>query len=80
MTRRYAEESVALLIGNAEKGGPGRFHLTTLTFHRARQLQGGARPRVPAAGHKLPRVALLEVIAGAVSWDVLPRVEPVPHV
>jgi DNA-directed RNA polymerase subunit K/omega len=47
-----------------------RFHVAAVTFLRARQLQGGARPRVNGGTHKVLHVALLEVLAGAVSWDV----------
>lgn len=49
-----------------------RFHIAALAFQRARQLQNGARPRVEAAGHKVPRVALLEVMADTISWDLNP--------
>lgn len=47
-----------------------KFCLAALAFLRARQLQNGARPRVEAADHKPCRLALLEVAAGLVSWDV----------
>jgi DNA-directed RNA polymerase subunit K/omega len=47
-----------------------RFHVSVLAFQRARQLMQGHRPRVDAPGHTIPRVALLEVMAGAVSWQV----------
>ena len=45
-----------------------RFHIATLAFHRAKQLEDGARPRVDDAGHRSWRVALLEVAAARVSW------------
>jgi DNA-directed RNA polymerase omega subunit len=48
----------------------GSFHLVTLAFQRAKQLQNGARPRVDAVGHKPTRVALMEVAADAISWTV----------
>jgi DNA-directed RNA polymerase omega subunit len=44
------------------------FLLASVAFQRAKQLQMGARPRVEAAGHKPTRVALLEILADAVSW------------
>jgi DNA-directed RNA polymerase omega subunit len=47
-----------------------RFHLVSLAFQRAKQIQAGARPRVDAVGHKPTRVALLEVIADTVSWTI----------
>ena len=58
-----------------------RFHLVSLAFQRAKQIQAGARPRVDAAGHKPTRVALLEVIADTISWtveDAPPRPEGHP--
>lgn len=42
------------------------FYVATLMFQRARQLKGGARPRVDSRGHTVVRVALLEVLAGLV--------------
>jgi DNA-directed RNA polymerase omega subunit len=55
-----------------------RFHLVSLAFQRAKQIQAGARPRVDAAGHKPTRVALLEVIADTVSWTIEDKVVPPP--
>lgn len=45
-----------------------RFHIATLAFHRAKQLHGGARPRVHVASRLSWRVALLEVEADQVGW------------
>jgi DNA-directed RNA polymerase subunit K/omega len=45
-----------------------RFHVATLTFFRAKQLDAGARPRVDGRGHRSWRVALLEVESAQVSW------------
>jgi DNA-directed RNA polymerase subunit K/omega len=45
-----------------------RFHMATLAFHRAKQLDDGARPRVDDGGHRSWRVAILEVEAARVSW------------
>ena len=53
-----------------------RFHLVSLAFQRAKQLQAGARPRVVASGHKPTHVALLEVMADTVSWTVDPAETP----
>ncbi len=39
---------------------------------RARQLQGGAPPLVPAGHHKHTRVAMEEVLAGEVPFDLPP--------
>lgn len=48
----------------------GAFHLATLAFRRAGQLRAGARPRVDPGRHKSCHIALLEVAAGAVSWEL----------
>jgi DNA-directed RNA polymerase subunit K/omega len=48
----------------------GNFHLATIMFRRVLQLKAGARPRVDAANHKQGHVALLEVRAGTISWEV----------
>jgi len=61
MTKENAE-SPALSIGV--------FQLVRLAALRAKQLQAGARPRVETMGHTVLRVALLEVEAGMVSWNV----------
>jgi DNA-directed RNA polymerase omega subunit len=53
----------------------GRFHIAVVAFHRARQLQNSARPRVEATdGHKLHRIALMEVMAGVIPWSVEEKV------
>jgi DNA-directed RNA polymerase omega subunit len=49
-----------------------KFRLIVVTFQRAKQLQNGARPRVDPGDHKFARVAMLEVMAGMVSWSVGP--------
>jgi DNA-directed RNA polymerase subunit K/omega len=53
-----------------------RFLVSSVAFLRAKQLLSGARPRLPANGHKPPQVAVLEVLADAVSWSVGPEVPP----
>jgi DNA-directed RNA polymerase subunit K/omega len=61
-------------LGAAAGGLDGitRFHIATIASQRAKQLQCGARPRVTdAAGHKATRVAVLEVLANAVSWELI---------
>jgi DNA-directed RNA polymerase omega subunit len=50
-----------------------RFHLLTLAFQRAKQLSAGAKPRVPAGGHKPTRVALMELAADTISWSTEPE-------
>ena len=68
--------------GAAVPAGPGngasdefqnKFLLVVVARQRARQLQNGARPRVETEGHKFLWVAMREVIAGTVSWDVGPK-------
>lgn len=48
----------------------GSFHLATIMFRRVLQLKAGARPRVNAANHKQGHVALLEVKAGTIPWEL----------
>jgi hypothetical protein len=48
----------------------GNFHLATILFRRVLQLRAGARPRVDPGRHKLGHVALLEVTAGTVPWEI----------
>jgi len=50
-----------------------KFLLVTLTSQRAKQLENGARSRVDAGDHKCARVAMIEVLAGLVSWSVAQR-------
>jgi DNA-directed RNA polymerase omega subunit len=47
-----------------------RFQLAAVAFLRAKQLQAGARPRVPWDGHKPVTLALREILADTVSWSV----------
>lgn len=64
-------ETVSVATGSVNGDGLlDKFHLAALTFRRARQLQNGARPRVEVGGHKVLRVALLEVMGGMVSWSL----------
>jgi len=59
-------------LSNAPGEGPlSGFHLVSVVFQRAKQLQNGARPRVEAGHHKPTRVALLEVLADTVSWTAV---------
>ncbi len=73
MSRAAAEQAQA--PATAVVGEENKFRLVVLTAHRARQLHGGARPRVETNGHKMVRVALLEVMAGMVSWSLLDAVQ-----
>jgi DNA-directed RNA polymerase subunit K/omega len=52
-----------------------RFYQIALIFQRARQLKNGAHPRVYSDGHKPTRLAQMEVMAGLISWEILPEPE-----
>ncbi len=47
-----------------------KFRFITVAAQRAKQLQAGAKPRVDAKSHKPTRIAMEEVLANAVSWEV----------
>jgi DNA-directed RNA polymerase subunit omega len=55
-----------------------KFRFITVAAQRAKQLQNGAKPRVEARSRKSTRVAMQEVLAGAVSWEL--KEEPAKHV
>jgi len=55
-----------------------KFRFITVASLRAKQLQAGAKPRVDAHSRKPTRVAMQEVLANAVSWELgeeKPRIE-----
>lgn len=55
-----------------------KFRFITVASLRAKQLQAGAKPRVDAKSRKPTRVAMQEVLANAVSWELgeeKPRIE-----
>jgi DNA-directed RNA polymerase subunit omega len=47
-----------------------KFRFITVAAQRAKQVQNGAKPRVDARSRKPTRIAMQEVLAGAVSWEV----------
>jgi len=47
-----------------------KFRLITVAAQRAKQLQNGAKPRVESRSRKPTRIAMEEVLAGAVSWEL----------
>jgi len=58
-----------------------KFRFITVAAQRAKQLQGGAKPRVETRSRKPTRIAVEEAAAGTISWEVLeelprPEVEP----
>ena len=55
-----------------------KFRFITVAAQRAKQLQNGAKPRVEMKSRKPTRVAMQEVLANAVSWEVMdPQAPPV---
>ena len=47
-----------------------KFQFITVAAQRAKQLQNGAKARVEARSRKPTRIAMQEVLANAVSWEV----------
>ena len=52
-----------------------KFRFITVAAQRAKQLQGGAKPRVDTRSHKPTRIAVEETLAGAVSWEMREEAE-----
>ena len=48
-----------------------KFRLITVAAQRSKQIQNGAKARVETRSRKSTRVAIQEVLAGAVSWEVV---------
>ena len=57
-----------------------KFRFITVASQRAKQLQNGAKPRVDSRSRKATRVAMQEVLAGAISWELLAEVPKTPPV
>jgi len=47
-----------------------KFRFITVAAQRAKQLQNGAKPRVETRSRKATRLAMQEVLANAISWEV----------
>ena len=47
-----------------------KFRFITVAAQRAKQLQNGAKPRAEVKSRKPTRIAMEEVLAGAISWEV----------
>jgi DNA-directed RNA polymerase subunit omega len=47
-----------------------KFRFITVAAQRAKQVQAGAKPRVDSRSRKPTRIAMQEVLAQAVSWDM----------
>lgn len=54
-----------------------KFRFITVASQRAKQLQAGAKPRVDSRSRKSTRIAMQEVLAQAVSWDMEEPARPV---
>ena len=55
-----------------------KFRFITVAAQRAKQLQNGAKPRVELKSRKPTRVAMQEVLANAVSWEMKEELAPAP--
>lgn len=53
-----------------------KFRFITVSAQRAKQIQNGAKPRVEARSRKATRVAMEEVLAGAISWELREEGKP----
>ena len=47
-----------------------KFRFITVAAQRAKQIQNGAKPRVEVTSRKPTRIAVDEVLANAVSWEI----------
>jgi DNA-directed RNA polymerase subunit omega len=47
-----------------------KFRFITVAAQRAKQLQGGAKPRVDTRSRKPTRIAVEETLANTVSWEI----------
>jgi DNA-directed RNA polymerase subunit omega len=47
-----------------------KFRFITVAAQRAKQLQNGAKARVEPRSRKATRIAMQEVLAGAISWEI----------
>ncbi len=55
-----------------------KFRFITVASQRAKQIQNGAKPRVESRSRKATRVAMQEVLAGAISWEVKDEIPKAP--
>jgi DNA-directed RNA polymerase subunit omega len=56
-----------------------KFRFITVAAQRAKQIQSGAKPRVETRSRKPTRVAMQEVLANAVSWEIREEAEAPPE-
>jgi DNA-directed RNA polymerase subunit omega len=55
-----------------------KFRFITVAAQRAKQVQNGAKPRVEAKSRKPTRVAIEEVLANSISWEMREDVKTPP--
>jgi DNA-directed RNA polymerase omega subunit len=55
-----------------------KFRFITVASQRAKQIQNGAKARVESKTRKPTRVAIEEVMANAISWEMREEVKPTP--
>jgi DNA-directed RNA polymerase omega subunit len=55
-----------------------KFRFITVASQRAKQIQNGAKPRVESKTRKPTRVAIEEVMANAISWEMREDLKPAP--
>lgn len=55
-----------------------KFRFIAVAAQRAKQLQIGAKPRVETRSRKSTRIAMQEVLAGTVSWELTNEVPKPP--
>lgn len=56
-----------------------KFRFITVAAQRAKQIQNGAKPRVEVKSRKATRIAMQEVLAEAISWEVKEEKRPPQH-
>jgi DNA-directed RNA polymerase omega subunit len=56
-----------------------KFRFITVASQRAKQLQNGAKPRIEVRSRKPTRIAMHEVLAGTISWEVRDEKAPAPE-
>jgi DNA-directed RNA polymerase subunit omega len=54
-----------------------KFRFIAVAAQRAKQLQIGAKPRVDTRSRKSTRIAMQEVLAGTVSWELKDEAPPI---
>ena len=53
-----------------------KFRFITVAAQRSKQIQNGAKPRVETRSRKSTRIAMQEVLANAISWEVADPTAP----